>query len=64
VGPRSGVRYDLVRGRDRHNNLAQSTTLTRQKRHYVPIDHNQFLLDAYEACLPHYQAMHPHRLTG
>ena len=47
-----------------HNNLAQSTTLSRQKRDYVPIDHNQFLLDAYEACLPHYQAMHPYRLTG
>ena len=47
-----------------HNNLAQSTTLTRQKRDYVPIDHNQFLLDAYAACLPHYQAMHAHRLTG
>ena len=47
-----------------HANLAQSTTLSRQKRDYVAIDHNQFLIDAYEACLPHYRAMHPHRLTG
>ena len=47
-----------------HANLAQSTTLSRQKRDYVPIDHNQFLVDTHEVCLPHYQAMHPHRLTG
>ena len=47
-----------------HNNLAQSTGLARQKRDYVPIDHNQLLSDAYAACLPHYQAMHMHRLTG
>ena len=47
-----------------HANLAQSTTLTRQKRDYVPIDHNQFLIDAHEACLPHYEAMRSHRLTG
>ena len=30
---------------------------SRQKRDYVPIDHNQLLRDAYAACLPHYQAM-------
>ena len=47
-----------------HANLAQSTTLSRQKRDYVSIDHNQLLLDAHEACLPHYRAMHSHRLTG
>ena len=47
-----------------HSNLAQSTGLSRQRRDYVSIDHNQFLIDAYDACLPHYQAMHPHRLTG
>ena len=45
-----------------HDNLAQSTGLSRQKRDYVSIDHNQFLIDAYDACLPHYQTMHPHRL--
>ena len=47
-----------------HNNLAQSTSLSRQKRDYVPIDHNQLLEDVYDACLPHYQAMHRHRLKG
>ena len=47
-----------------HSKLAQSTTLKRQKRDYVSIDHNQFLIDAHEACLPHYQAMHAHRLTA
>ena len=47
-----------------HNNLAQSTSLSRQARDYVPIDHNQLLTDAYDACLPHYQAMHQHRLKG
>ena len=46
-----------------HDNLAQSTTLSRQKRDYVPIHHNQLLRDAYEACLPHYQAMHAYRLA-
>ena len=46
-----------------HANLAGSTTLSRQKRDYVSIDHNQLLRDAYAACLPHYQAMHAHRLT-
>ena len=46
-----------------HDNLAQSTTLSRQKREYVSIDHNQHLRDAHEACLPHYRAMHAHRLT-
>ena len=47
-----------------HSNLARSTTLSRQKRDYVRIDHNQHLQDAYAACLPHYEAMHPHRLNG
>ena len=47
-----------------HDNLAQSTTLSRQKRDYAPIDHNQLLRDAYDACLPHYEAMHRHRLRG
>ena len=47
-----------------HDKLAQSSTLSRQKRDYVSIDHNQFLRDAYAACLPHYEAMHPHRLGG
>lgn len=46
-----------------HANLAESTTLSRQERDYVPIDHNQLLRDAYEACMPHYQAMHAHRLS-
>ena len=46
-----------------HANLAGSTTLSRQKRDYVAIDHNQLLRDAYAACLPHYQAMHAHRLA-
>ena len=47
-----------------HDNLAQSTALTRQPRDYVPVDHNRFLKDAYDACLPHYQALHQHRLTA
>jgi adenylylsulfate kinase len=47
-----------------HNNLAQSTTLARQKRDYVSIDHNQYLRDMHEACLPHYEAMHLHRISG
>ncbi len=47
-----------------HNNLSQSTALAPQQRDYVPIDHNQLLIDAYEACLPHYQALHQHRLTS
>ena len=47
-----------------HNNLAQSTSLSRQERDYVPIDHNQLLEDVYDACLPHYQAMHRHRLKA
>ena len=45
-----------------HSNLARPTTLSRQMRDYVPIDHNQHLRDAYEACLPHYQAMNAHGL--
>ena len=47
-----------------HDNLAQSTSLSHQQRDYVPIDHNQLLMDAYDACQPHYEAMHRHRLTG
>ena len=46
-----------------HTNLSQSTTLSRQKRDYVAIDHNQLLRDAYAACLPHYQALHARRLA-
>ena len=46
-----------------HANLAESTALSRQKRDYVSIDHNQLLRDAYAACLPHYQAIHAHRLA-
>ena len=47
-----------------HDNLSQSTALAPQQRDYVSIDHNQFLIDAYEACLPHYQALYQHRLTA
>jgi len=46
-----------------HANLAESTALSRQKRDYVSIDHNQLRRDAYAACLPHYQAIHAHRLA-
>ena len=47
-----------------HDNLARSTTLSRQQRDYVPIDHNKFLSDAYSVCAPHYEAMHRHRLRA
>lgn len=47
-----------------HANLEASTGLTRQKRDYVAIDHNDHLKRAYELCQPHYEAMHQHRLGG
>lgn len=45
-----------------HANLEASTGLKRQKRDYVPIDHNDHLKRAYEICRPHYDAIHQHRL--
>lgn len=47
-----------------HANLENSTGLTRQKRDYVAIDHNDHLKRAYELCQPHYEAMRQHRLGG
>ncbi len=47
-----------------HANLEASTGLKRQKRDYVSIDHNDHLKRAYEACQPHYEAIHRHRLGG
>ncbi len=45
-----------------HANLEASTGLKRQKRGYVQIDHNDHLKRAYATCLPHYRAIHRHRL--
>jgi hypothetical protein len=47
-----------------HGNLRQSTGVTRQKRDYVPIDHDDHLKRAYEACRPLYDALHAHRLRA
>lgn len=47
-----------------HANLEASTGLKRQKRDYVPIDHNDHLKRAFEACQPHYEAIYRHRLGG
>ena len=45
-----------------HGNLRGSTGITRQKRSYVPIDHNDHLKRAYDTCLPHYNALLAHKL--
>ncbi len=45
-----------------HENLETSTGLERQKRDYVPIDHNDHLRRAYEICRPHYEDLYAHRL--
>ncbi len=45
-----------------HDNLKSSTGLAPQQTDYVDITHNDHLLSAYEACRPHYHAMHQHRL--
>lgn len=54
--------YSWYRGGDWHDSLAQSTGLAPQQRDYVPIDHSPELLELYEACLPHYEAMYAHRI--
>lgn len=45
-----------------HANLEASTGLTRQKRDYVSVDHNDHLKRAFEACQPHYEAIYRHKL--
>ena len=47
-----------------HGNLERTSGFQRQPREYVPIDHNDQLRRAHTACLPHYEALHVHRLTG
>ena len=46
-----------------HDNLRTSTGISRQKRTYVAIDHDDRLKRAYDACLPDYQALLAHKLT-
>jgi hypothetical protein len=43
-----------------HGSLRQSTGIKRQKRAYVPIDHNDHLRRAYDACRPDYEALRKH----
>ena len=45
-----------------HDNLRHSTGIKRQKRDYVPLDHDPHLMRAYEACLPDYEELLRHRL--
>ena len=45
-----------------HENLKSSTGLAPQKTNYVAIDHNDHLKNAHDACRPHYDALHKHRL--
>lgn len=46
-----------------HENLEQSTGLTRQPRDYVDIDAHPRLRELYDTCQPHYDALALHRLT-
>lgn len=45
-----------------HGNLRASTGIKRQKRSYVSLDHDPHLQRAYDACLPHYEALLRHKL--
>ncbi len=47
-----------------HGNLVRTTGFQRQPRDHVPIDHSDRLQRAHAACLPHYEALRAHRLTG
>ena len=46
-----------------HPQLQASTGLQRQKRDYVSIDHNDFLMGMFEACNPLYQELHSHKIS-
>ena len=45
-----------------HDNLKLSTGLRPQERNYRDIDIVPFLEELYELCLPHYEALRPHRI--
>ncbi len=47
-----------------HDNLRTSTGLVAPDTDYLPVEADQRMVDAYEACLPHYEAMAVHRLRA
>ncbi len=47
-----------------HAQLQQSTRLAPQERDYPEVEDVPFLRDMYARCLPHYEALHPHRLRA
>ena len=47
-----------------HDNLRASGGLKRQHRSYPPIASNPRMLELYNQCVPHFQALYPHRLAS
>lgn len=46
-----------------HETLKNSTGIKPQRRNYLSIDANAHLQRSYELCLPHYEALHAHKLA-
>ncbi len=61
-GQDNQTRYTWYESGTWHNKLAESTSLKRQKRNYVSIDHNALLRESYKICLPNYEVLYRHRL--
>lgn len=47
-----------------HDNLRKSTGLKRQHRSYAPVASHPRMVELYLECIPHYQALYPHRLKA
>lgn len=45
-----------------HDNLKESTGLAPQHNRYVEIEDVPFLQEMFDVCLPHYEALHRHRI--
>lgn len=56
--------YSWYDGGAWHDNLRTSTGLVAPDTDYLPVEADQRMVDAYEACLPHYEAMAVHRLRA
>ena len=54
--------YSWYDGGAWHDNLRSSTGLIAPATDYLPIEADPRMVAAYEYCLPHYEAMHVHRI--
>ena len=55
--------YSWYEGGSWHDNLRTSTGLEAPPTDYLPVDADQRMVAAHEACLPHYEAMHAQRIA-